>query len=252
MDSLFYTIAGLPIHALIVHFAVVLLPLAALALAIAVYIPRFREKFAFTLLAITFLGFLAAYVAKQSGEALAAHVGLPKKHADYGNLLPIFAFVFFIIAVLWYRTVRGKKVIKPSLLGHGTAFTAVIVMGLTFLTGHSGAEAVWKNRLETTSSSQTTSKVSTPQSSTSNDTSSKVQGYTLSQISQHANSKSCWSAIDGSVYDLTKWINRHPGGPSVIKAICGQDGSRSFNGQHRGQSRPANELSNFKIGELKK
>ena len=40
MSSLLDTIAGLPVHPLVVHFAVVLLPLATFALIIAIYIPR--------------------------------------------------------------------------------------------------------------------------------------------------------------------------------------------------------------------
>jgi len=74
--------------------------------------------------------------------------------------------------------------------------------------------------------------------------------YTLEDVAQHANGTSCWSAINGGVYDLTSWINRHPGGPQAILSICGKDGSAAFNGQHSGQSRPVNELAGFKIGVL--
>jgi cytochrome b involved in lipid metabolism len=63
-------------------------------------------------------------------------------------------------------------------------------------------------------------------------------------------SKSCWSAIDGSVYDLTDWIGKHPGGAAVIKAICGKDVSAAFNGQHAGQKRPADFLAAYRIGDL--
>lgn len=75
--------------------------------------------------------------------------------------------------------------------------------------------------------------------------------YTLAQVATHADSKSCWSAINGGVYDLTSWINNHPGGKFAILSICGKDGSDSFNGKHGGQARPMSELVNFKIGTLK-
>ncbi|MFM8205838.1 MAG: cytochrome b5 domain-containing protein [Actinomycetales bacterium] len=45
-------------------------------------------------------------------------------------------------------------------------------------------------------------------------------------------------------------MGKHPGGAAVIKAICGKDGSASFNGQHGGQKRPADFLAGYKIGEL--
>lgn len=76
--------------------------------------------------------------------------------------------------------------------------------------------------------------------------------YTMAEV-QTANSASkCWSVINGNVYNLTSWINQHPGGSAAILSLCGHDGSASFNGQHGGQQRPANELSGFQIGVLKK
>ena len=74
--------------------------------------------------------------------------------------------------------------------------------------------------------------------------------YTLADVAIHNSGASCWSAINGGAYDLTSWINQHPGGPQAILSICGKDGSSAFSAQHGGQSRPANELAGFKIGVL--
>ena len=74
--------------------------------------------------------------------------------------------------------------------------------------------------------------------------------YTLADVTLHNSGASCWSAINGGVYDLTSWINQHPGGPQAILIICGKDGSSAFNNQHGGQRRPSNELAGFKIGIL--
>ena len=74
--------------------------------------------------------------------------------------------------------------------------------------------------------------------------------YTLAQIATHNSSQSCYTAINGSVYDLTKWIYQHPGGAENILVICGKDGSVAYNAQHGGQRRPASELAIFKIGTL--
>ncbi len=76
--------------------------------------------------------------------------------------------------------------------------------------------------------------------------------YTLAQISTHRDASSCWTTINGGVYDVTTWINQHPGGPEAILSLCGKDGSDAFNGQHGGQARPASELATFKIGILAK
>jgi len=72
----------------------------------------------------------------------------------------------------------------------------------------------------------------------------------MAQVAQHNNASSCWSAINGKVYDLTSWINQHPGGPEHILGICGSDGSAAFNTQHGGQERPESILEQFYIGEL--
>lgn len=75
--------------------------------------------------------------------------------------------------------------------------------------------------------------------------------YTLAEVGIHTNTQSCWSIVSGKVYDLTSWINKHLGGASAIKRLCGVDGSEDFNGQHGGQSRPEQELAAFFIGVLK-
>ena len=74
--------------------------------------------------------------------------------------------------------------------------------------------------------------------------------FTMNEVLTHNSSSNCWSTINGSVYDLTSWISRHPGGPEKIMQICGTDGSEKFNGQH-GDSRQA-QRAHFllKIGTL--
>ena len=89
-----------------------------------------------------------------------------------------------------------------------------------------------------------------PNTNTGNNTLTPA-GYTLKEISTHSSASSCWSAIQNNVYDLTSWINKHPGGPNRILSICGKDGTSAFMGQHAGQSRPQNELAGFLIGILK-
>lgn len=74
--------------------------------------------------------------------------------------------------------------------------------------------------------------------------------YSSAVVAQHASSASCWTSINGKVYDVTGWIHQHPGGAAAILSMCGTDGSAAFNGQHGGQRRPASELASFVIGTL--
>ena len=73
----------------------------------------------------------------------------------------------------------------------------------------------------------------------------------MAEVSSHNSQASCFTAINGNVYDVTSWINAHPGGARAIISLCGIDGSNAFNGQHGGERRPEAELANFLIGKLK-
>ena len=77
-------------------------------------------------------------------------------------------------------------------------------------------------------------------------------GYTMAKVKENNSSASCWSVINGNVYNLTQWINSHPGGPSVIRGLCGVDGTSSFNGKHRGDGGPASILTGYLLGPLAK
>ena len=43
-----------------------------------------------------------------------------------------------------------------------------------------------------------------------------------------------WVALNGKVYDLTEFMDRHPGGPTTILAWAGKDASKLFNDIHKG------------------
>lgn len=74
--------------------------------------------------------------------------------------------------------------------------------------------------------------------------------YTMANVRTHASSASCWSVINGNVYDLTEWINRHPGGRSAITALCGKDGTASFESEHEGDRSAESRLSSLLLGPL--
>ena len=107
MESLFDTVAGLPVHPLVVHFAIVLLPLATLGVLISIFFPKIRSRYLSLSLIGVFIGTGATFVAKQSGEALAERVGLPVRHADLGENLLIALVIFLLLAAYWYW--RNKK-----------------------------------------------------------------------------------------------------------------------------------------------
>ena len=87
---------------------------------------------------------------------------------------------------------------------------------------------------------------------TPSQSSAPIVGYTMAQVKANNTAKSCWTAIDGFVYDLTNWISAHPGGSGAILFLCGTDGTNAFKAQHEYQARPAVRLDSYKLGPLNK
>lgn len=78
-----------------------------------------------------------------------------------------------------------------------------------------------------------------------------MPGYSATQVSANKSAASCWTIIDGYVYNLTSWISAHPGGSGAINLLCGIDGTNYYKSQHEGQGKPAQRLSGFLLGPLK-
>jgi cytochrome b involved in lipid metabolism len=73
--------------------------------------------------------------------------------------------------------------------------------------------------------------------------------YTLAEVSTHNNKSDCWLAVEGSVYDVTKFVDQHPGGEEILKG-CGKDATSLFNSvpNHADQGREL--LPSYVIGKL--
>jgi hypothetical protein len=50
--------------------------------------------------------------------------------------------------------------------------------------------------------------------------------YTLEECSKHATEKDCWLIIHGNVYDVTNFLDEHPGGYDIVVSNSG-DAHRS-------------------------
>jgi cell division protein FtsW (lipid II flippase) len=141
----FDTFQGLPIHALIVHATVVLIPLMALVTVFVAARPRLRKSYAWWVVAVDAVLVVLTWVTIQSGERLEERLGDNpgiERHADLGRQLLWFVVALAVAALVVALTTDRSRV--PAI--GGTALSAVVgllVLVWVVRTGHAGAEAVW-------------------------------------------------------------------------------------------------------------
>ena len=160
---MFDLINGLPVHALVVHAVVVLLPLACLGtLAIALR-PAWRRTYGVLVVAFAAVSVALIPVATSSGEALEKHVGNPGEHAELGDQLIWFAIPLLVAsaALVWLdrrrtATPSGSSTATGSSSSPRTLTTVVAAVAVlaalaasvqVYRVGDSGARAAWGDRV---------------------------------------------------------------------------------------------------------
>ncbi|XP_012266960.1 cytochrome b5 [Athalia rosae] len=73
--------------------------------------------------------------------------------------------------------------------------------------------------------------------------------YSRAEVTKHNHSKDTWIIIHNKVYNITHFLNEHPGGEEVLLEQAGIDGSEAF--EDVGHSSDARQMMEpYKIGEL--
>uniref|UniRef100_A0A023GCB0 Putative cytochrome b5 ixodes scapularis cytochrome b5 n=1 Tax=Amblyomma triste TaxID=251400 RepID=A0A023GCB0_AMBTT len=60
--------------------------------------------------------------------------------------------------------------------------------------------------------------------------SSQLPRYTLQDVCQHCHHNDCWIVIHNRVYDVTNFLNKHPGGEEILWEHAGRDATLAFTG----------------------
>ncbi|CAN5116020.1 hypothetical protein BH11ACT3_BH11ACT3_14200 [soil metagenome] len=154
---------GLPLHILIVHFVVIVVPLAALCVVLTAAWPTARRRLGIVTPLVALAALISVPIATQAGEALEEQVNetaLSELHTHLGKDLLPWAIALFAVAVLqwiWFRyftgtgSLAGRITSHPLRLGITIALivaAAVSVVGSSyyvFVIGESGARATWSN-----------------------------------------------------------------------------------------------------------
>ena len=80
-----------------------------------------------------------------------------------------------------------------------------------------------------------------------------VEGIALADVAEHATIDDCWMAIEGTVYDLTAYVPRHPTPPSVLAEWCGREATEGMRTKGRGRDHSASawaQLERYALGPL--
>ena len=143
---------GLPLHPLIVHATVVMIPLAALTVLMSALWPRFRAWAGPLPAGISLIGLVLVPLSTSTGETLEKHVApsaLLEKHTQLADGLLPWMIGLFAVSVVGYaihwRSTHGHSMQKAVAVV--VAVLAVVaVVGTTVQVariGHSGAKAAW-------------------------------------------------------------------------------------------------------------
>jgi uncharacterized membrane protein len=145
------TVVGIPLHPLVVHAVVVLVPLAALGTVLITLVPRWRGAYGWLVVAASALSFVLVPVATRAGRNLKESLGLGgpvaekvNEHQQMGQRV-IWAvgamLVLDLVVMMAHRSGRPSR--QVSAIAALASVAALTALTLVVLTGHLGSQAVW-------------------------------------------------------------------------------------------------------------
>lgn len=161
---MFDTIAGLPIHPLVVHAVVVLAPLSALLAIVYAVKPAWRHGLRWPTVGLTAIAALSAVLATSSGDPLEARVNagaspaaraLVEQHAEAGDLAATTIYILLgaVVLSVFLLIPARRENLRKGLSGLGVALCLLAALGVgygVFNAGHSGAKAAWSDTVQNT------------------------------------------------------------------------------------------------------
>ncbi|AEF41204.1 DUF2231 domain-containing protein [Hoyosella subflava] len=154
---MFDQVFDLPLHPLVVHAAVVFIPLAGL-LGVLLVVPRTRSWARLPLLLVSLAAAASAFVARESGQSLLIAISatappeelrVAAEHEQDGDRLFYITVAYALVAVIAYIvSAPGKTLYRGAL---GIVLSVLLVLGAgalivqSVIAGHSGATAVWNH-----------------------------------------------------------------------------------------------------------
>jgi hypothetical protein len=167
---MFEEVLGIPAHPLLVHAAVVFVPLQALTAVVYAFVPSWRARMGWAALSLAVVGPVAAWFAKLSGEAFrdrqvsngASGPFLDRidEHSGFGSTTAWVTIALGVLTILLF--LRGRAgdgaqettgaqtttagVVIGWVLRLAIAAAAAAALYYIFRTGDTGAHLVWEGQ----------------------------------------------------------------------------------------------------------
>lgn len=145
------TFGGLPLHPLVIHAAVVFIPLLVLLALLYALVPKLRPRLGWLTVIMAFVAPLSALAAKLTGDAFRARIAQVSPHANFGlidghrhlGMLTLYFTTGLALLVLAMVLIRNK----PPVIDIVLIVAVIVLSGLSayyvYRTGDSAARIVW-------------------------------------------------------------------------------------------------------------
>ena len=154
---MFDQVNGLPVHALVLHAAVVFVPLLALGAIVYALVGRWRAKIGWAVLLLAVVAPITALVTMLSGNELHERLldqGLKGRgaeiindHMGFGTLTFWFSLALGVVSLVLVLATTRRPDALPRVADLGLRVVMVALAAITgyyvYKTGDSGATAVW-------------------------------------------------------------------------------------------------------------
>jgi hypothetical protein len=150
----FETILGIPAHPLLIHAAVVFVPLLVVGAIGYVAAPNLRPRITWAVFLLAIVAPLCALASKLSGDAFRARLVRLKlsspqiltkidEHRHYGTMTAIVTAALGVLTLLLVLVPALRKGPLGWVVGAATVVVAVVTSYYVFKTGDTGAHIVW-------------------------------------------------------------------------------------------------------------
>lgn len=173
-----FEINGIPLHPLLVHAAVIIVPLAALLTILSAIFPRLRRRLGISTPLLALLALILVPITQAAGSWLYQHIDTTpaiSRHMDFGILVLPWAIGLFLIALIqwllhrrtevqYYDNATGEPLrgpatavpesevlrkkrnpILPIIVGVIAVIVSLGAMFAVYQAGESGSRALWGN-----------------------------------------------------------------------------------------------------------